>query len=332
MNPQSTIGILLVNTGTPDAPSREAITRYLRTFLMDRRIVNLPAFLWKPILNGIILRVRPEKTMRIYRRIWTPEGSPYLLHSKALERSMADAITTAYEGPISLRLVHRYGEPSMRPALRDFREQGIERLVVLPLYPQQALATTHSVHDELERLFEELAYRPELSFIWDYYEDPSWAGAVADYCRPGLLGDPMGTHVLFSFHSVPLRDVRAQDAYPAQVEESARGIAKILGLDEDGFSVVYQSKFDDTRRWLGPSLHGRIEELKARGVRRLLIACPGFAIDCTETLYDIDMQLRAELKWDFPGGCFDYIPCLNDSPAHVEALTDIITRQLRIRG
>jgi ferrochelatase len=325
-------GILLVNTGTPDAPTREAVVRYLRCFLTDRRIVNIPPFIWIPLLHGIILRVRPEKTVRIYRRIWTPEGSPYTLHSQALEQELARAFVEKGNADVLVRLAHRYGNPSMETELRDFQQRGFERLVVLPLYPQQALPTTHSVHDELTRLLALMKYEPEISFVWDYYDDPRWIQAVADSIRPHLSTDITAlsskSHLLFSFHSEPLRDVRSGDPYREQVEGSVRAIADVLGLSAEDYSLVYQSRFDDAQRWLGPFLHHEASKLKSQGVTNLRVVCPGFAVDCTETLYDIEVQLRLELAGDLPGGHFDYIPCLNETPAHAHALMSIIEKQL----
>jgi ferrochelatase len=331
MNSAPFIGILLVNTGTPDAPTREAVVRYLRGFLMDRRIVNIPPLLWKPILNGIILRVRPEKTVRIYRHIWTPEGSPYILHSQALEQALERAFESREDATVLVRMAHRYGNPSMESELRNFQQRGCERLVVLPLYPQQAFPTTDSVHDELARLLSLLSYEPELSFIRHYHDDPGWIRAMADSIRPHLSTEPSPlsqSHLLFSFHSEPLKDVRRGDPYREQVEQSARAIAAALELPENAYSWVYQSQFDDTQRWLGPFLHRQAARLKAQGVDELRVVCPGFAIDCTETLYDIEVQLRLELAGDFPGERFGYIPCLNESPAHVQALKALIERHL----
>jgi ferrochelatase len=328
MSSEPSVGILLVNTGTPDAPTRDAVVRYLRNFLTDRRIVNIPPLFWKPLLNGIILRVRPAKTVRIYQHIWTPEGSPYMLHSQALEQALAQAFIAAGYANVRVRMAHRYGNPSMEAALRDFQQQNIARVVTLPLYPQQAFPTTHSVHDELTRKLTQLRYAPESRFIWDYYDDPGWVQAVADSIRPHLPDNLSETHLLFSFHSEPLKDVRRDDPYCHQVKQSVLAIGGALGLPEETFSWAYQSQFDDTRRWLGPFLHQRIDELKTRQIRDLRIICPGFAVDCTETLYDIKKQLRAEWKWDFPAERFDYIPCLNESSAHAQALMNIIKPQL----
>jgi ferrochelatase len=328
MSLEPSVGILLVNTGTPDAPTREAVVRYLRGFLMDRRIVNIPPLFWKPVLNGIILRVRPEKTVRIYRSIWTPTGSPYTLHSCALEQALAQTLNTEGHDDILVRMAHRYGNPSMESALHDFQQRKVTHMVVLPLYPQQAFPTTYSVHDELMRQLSQLHYEPRLTFIWDYFDNAAWIQAVADSIRPHIPQDSSQSHLLFSFHSEPLKDVRDNDPYAHQVEQSVLAIGAACGLARENFSWAYQSQFDDTRRWLGPFLSKKIDELKKRKVRDLQVVCPGFAVDCTETLYDINKQLRAELSWDFPAEHFDYIPCLNEAPAHAQALAKIIKHHL----
>jgi ferrochelatase len=328
MDSEPSVGILLVNTGTPDAPTREAVVRYLRGFLTDRRIVDIPPLLWKPLLNGIILRVRPEKTVRIYRSIWTPEGSPYTLHSQALEQALTREFDAAGRTDVLPRMAHRYGSPSIEAVLRDFQQRGIARIVVLPLYPQQAFPTTHSVHDEFTWQLALLRYEPTATFIWDYFDNAGWIQAVADSIRPRLPDDLSETHLLFSFHSEPLKDVRRNDPYRSQIEQSVLAIAAALDLPRECFSWAYQSQFDDARRWLGPFLQKRIDELKTQGIRNLRIVCPGFAVDCTETLYDIEKQLRAEWKWDFPAERFDYIPCLNENASHAQALRGIIEEQL----
>jgi ferrochelatase len=330
-SPESSVGILLVNTGTPDAPTRDAVVRYLRRFLSDRRIVDLHPLLWKPILNGIVLRVRPQKTVKMYRYVRTPQGSPYMLHSEAIAQGLEQAFAEKGIVRVSVCAAHRYGNPSMEYVLRDFRQQGVERLVILPLYPQQAFPTTHSVHDELLRLLALLQYNPDMDFIWDYFDDEGWMQAVADSIRPHLASDAAEaskTHLLFSFHSELRKDLRAGDPYARQVETGVQRIAAALNLPENRFSLAYQSRFGAARRWLGPFLHPHIEQLKAQGIERLCVVCPGFAVDCTETLYEIDLRLRTELQRDFPGERFDYIPCLNESPAHIRALMHIIERYL----
>jgi ferrochelatase len=330
-HPSALTGVLLVNTGTPDAPTKDAVVRYLRRFLSDRRIVNLPPLLWKPILNGIVLKARPRKTVSIYQSIWTDEGSPYTLYSERIERALAQSFANGECGgqpgrsSLLIYMAHRYGNPSIADGLSSFQREEVERLLVLPLYPQHAFATTDSVHDELMRQLTHLQYRPIVDFMVDYHRESSWVNALADSIRPTLNAAP-NTHFVFSFHSIPLKDLRHGDAYKQQVEKSVAAIAKELGLSDDRFSLAYQSRFDDVQRWLGPFLLPHIHRLLERSDNPIAIVCPGFAVDCTETLYDIKIALMEKLEQLHPQARerVSYLPCLNDSPAHIDALARII--------
>lgn len=328
MTSEPSTGILLVNTGTPDAPTKEAVVRYLRRFLSDRRIVDLPPLIWKPLLNGIILRVRPVKTVKIYQRIWTSEGSPYTLHSQELEAAVAQQFAADGHTEVLVRMAHRYGNPSIETELRSFKSRGIQRVFVLPLYPQQAYATTGTVRDELDLQLAALDYSPELMFIEDYYTEPLWIEAVADSIRPYLADNSTRSHLVFSFHSEPLRDVRHGDPYKQQVEVSSALIAKALGLSADAWTIAFQSRFDDAQKWLGPFLPQKMAQLSDAGVENSLVVCPGFAVDCTETLYDIALHLKIDLNAEGHTAAYTYIPCLNGSVAHAKALASIIENQL----
>jgi len=367
-------GIMLVNTGTPDAPTKDAVVPYLRRFLMDRRIVDIPPFFWKPILNWFVLRVRPAKTVAIYKRIWTDAGSPYTLYSEALERALAKRTLapvpeTSSESDVSvsaassaptvstlsacapaedapslqgchIRMAQRYGNPSIESAIRDFKHRGIEKLVVLPLYPQEALATTASVHDELLIQLGKQDFHPMLHFIQNYYDNDAYSAAVAESIRPHLeQKDPADTHLVFSFHSIPLKDRRRGDPYPEQVKASTTAIAAGLGLADDAWSFAYQSRYDDAQRWLGPFLDRHVEELLLAGTRNFVIACPGFAVDCTETLYDIDYNFRTEIRAFAKANgiapetlSISCVPCLNDSQAHVAVLEQVLISKTSLLG
>ena len=327
-------------------------------FLRDRRIVDIPPLLWKPILHGIVLRSRPPKTVKKYQAIWTKSGSPYTLAAQSLEQLLgrelnlrlsrpqwpqdgAEAAEAGADGAaaqarkpvpalaaeaaaaarIGRRFAHRYGKPSIADALRDFQQQGVQRLVVLPLYPQRAYPTTDSVYDELQLQLSRLCYQPETSFIWDYHDNPLWVAAVADSIK-AAIGDKQ-THLLFSFHSEPLKELRRGDPYRRQVESSVAAICAKLKLSSEQYSIAYQSRFEDTQRWLGPFLPSKLEELQQRGLKDIQIVCQGFSLDCIETLYDIDLELRQQSKLPFR-----YIPCLNNSPSHVAAIAGLIEAQL----
>jgi ferrochelatase len=335
--------VLLVNTGTPDAPTKAAVKPYLKGFLSDRRIVNLPPLIWKPILNGIVLRARPHKTVAIYQSIWTAQGSPYMLYSQALEQGINAKFASRSGNKPFLRLVHRYGNPTMALGLAQCQEQGIKRVVVIPLYPQEAFATTGSVQDELDRQLAKLDYHPEVDFVQNYYDAPEYLGAVVEHLRAyltqkgerGQKDSPRPSKkLLFSYHSIPLKDKRHGDPYEEQVIETSQKVATQLGLEEGEWDIVYQSRFDDQQKWLGPFLADEAKRLIECGVTELTVFCPGFAADCTETLYDIEQKLRNELadyarkQGSAAPFVLRYIPALNDSPVHVTALSHIIEKYL----
>ncbi|MDR1713901.1 MAG: ferrochelatase [Coriobacteriales bacterium] len=325
--------VLLVNTGTPAAPTKAAVVPYLRHFLLDRRIVNLPPLLWRPVLEAFVLRIRPAKTVRIYQSIWTENGSPYTLHSAALEAGLQQQLAGS---GIDVCLAQRYGAPSMAALLGQFAAEGHQRLLVIPLYPQSALATTGSVHDELDRQLTRLDYHPELQFIEDYHLHSGYLQAIADSICPHLRTvQGQRPHLVLSFHSIPLKDQRHGDSYATQVAATCLHIAQRLGLAAGEWEYVFQSRFDDTQRWLGPFLEHRVDELLNAGKRNLVIACPGFAVDCTETLYDIQLDLIGAMHSrlraageDSSGLSMKYVPCLNALPAHIAALTDLIRQNL----
>jgi ferrochelatase len=237
-------------------------------------------------------------------------------------------------------MAQRYGNPSIESAIRDFKHREIEKLFVLPLYPQEALATTASVHDELLIQLGTQDFHPMLHFIQNYYDSDAYIAAVAESIRPHLeQKDPTDTHLIFSFHSIPLKDRRRGDPYPEQVKASTTALAARLGLADDAWSFAYQSRYDDAQRWLGPFLDQHAEKLLLAGVRNLVIACPGFAIDCTETLYDIDYNFRAEIRaFAKANGIapeslnISCIPCLNDSRAQVDALEQVLISKILPSG
>jgi len=329
-------GILLVNTGTPDAPTKEAVKPYLARFLSDRRIVNIPPLLWKPVLHAFVLNARPRKTVEIYQRIWTPRGSPYTLWSQSIERKLQERLDADKTVDARVRMAHRYGNPSMAAALEAFMLQGITHVTVLPLYPQRAFATTSSVHDELDRVLAALDYHPTLTFIEDYHNDPAYLDAVARTLLPYVDGKQHSAHLILSYHSVPKKDLRNGDHYQSQVLATTLGLLALDGLNKMRKTVAYQSRFDDAQRWLGPFLHDELAELLDKGERDFIIISPVFAVDCTETLNDICHNARNHLfnhaqQRGIPAEniTFTYVPALNDSDAHIEVLRGLIQKASR---
>lgn len=307
--------LLLVNLGTPDAPTPRAVRRYLREFLSDRRVVQLPRWLWWPLLWLLILPLRGARVARKYAAIWLPGGSPLAVHT----RDLAAAVQQRLPG---LRVAHamRYGEPSLEGAFTRLRQQRAGRVLVLPLYPQYSTTTTASVADIVAR-----ARSMPTQLLPEYHDDPAWIAAVADSIRAHWAANGRGEHLLFSFHGLPQRVVDAGDPYARQCEASARAIAAALRLADGAWSLAYQSRFG-RERWLQPATAGTLDALAARGVRKLDVACPGFAVDCLETLEEIAMLLAQ--RHAARGGTLRYIPCLNASPAHADMLAARVQRAL----
>lgn len=312
--------VLLVNLGTPQAPTRGAVRRYLAQFLHDHRVVELTRWLWCPLLHFLILPLRSGPVARKYAKIWLPGGSPLLVHSQALAAAVQEALPEA-----RVALAMRYGSPAVADVLRDLRAEGLERLLVLPLYPQYAASTTASVFDAVARTFAGWRRLPALRFVADYHDDAGWLDAVADSVR-AVRGAGDDAHLLLSFHGLPERMVLQGDPYAAQCEAGARALAARLGLADDAWSLAYQSRFG-RERWLQPATSERLQALAKAGVRRVDVVCPGFAVDCLETLEEIAIENAAVFR-AAGGEVLRYIPCLNAAPSHAHALAAIARRQL----
>ncbi|MGH8082254.1 MAG: ferrochelatase [Lysobacter sp.] len=307
--------VVLVNLGTPDEPNTAAVRRYLSEFLHDRRVVDMNRWLWCPLLHFAILPLRSGKVAHKYASVWLPEGSPLAVHTRRLAQAVQRELP-------QLRVLHamRYGQPSWKQLLRQLREDGVKRVIALPLYPQYSTSTTASVGDVLNA-----AEGLQTRMIDDYHLDPEWIAAVADSVRRHRAAQGAGEHLLFSFHGLPQRFAAAGDPYPRQCEASVRAIAQALDLPDDAWTLSYQSRFG-RERWLEPSTVDTLTALAARGVRAVDVVAPGFAVDCLETLEEVAIMLAEDFA--ARGGQLRYIPCLNDSPAHAQALAGIVQREL----
>lgn len=314
-------GALLVNLGTPDAPTPAAIRRFLAEFLWDPRVVEAPRWLWWLALHGVILRIRPSRSAHAYRQIWTPEGSPLLLHSRAL----VDRVRSVVQGrlPATVALGMSYGSPGIPAALEQLRRAGVRRLVVLPLYPQYSGTTTGSVFDRVTAQLQSWRWVPELRFIGNYHDDPAYLDAIAASVREHWRTHERG-HLLFSFHGVPHRYLLAGDPYHCQCQKTARLVAGRLGLDPAAWTLGFQSQVG-REEWLRPYTDQTLLRLAREDQRRVSVVCPGFATDCLETLEEIAIRNRA-LFMANGGEFYDYIPALNASDAHAEFLADLICR------
>lgn len=316
--------VLLVQLGTPAAPTASAVRTYLRQFLSDRRVVELPALLWQPILRGPVLATRPAKSAAKYATIWTPEGSPLRVHTER-QATMLRGWLGERGHDIEVAHAMRYGEPSVPSVLRALRERNVRRLLVLPMYPQYAGSTTASAFDSV---FAELSgWRdlPELRTVRGFHDDPSYLDALADAIRARWAHDGPPDRFVMSFHGVPERTLKAGDPYHCECQKTGRLLAGRLGLPSDRWIVTFQSRFGRAR-WLQPYTAPTLARLGAEGVRRVDVACPGFVADCLETLEEIAQEGRDEFL-HAGGKEFRYLPCLNDAPAFIDALASLVERQ-----
>lgn len=315
--------VLLVNLGTPSAPNTSATRRYLAEFLSDPRVIELPRVIWLPILYGAILPFRSGRSAAAYRSIWMPEGSPLRVHSERLAAGLDRALSEAGLA-VPVRLAMSYGQPSIASVLRQLQEEGLRRLIVLPLYPQYSATTTASVFDAVVDELRGWRWLPELHTIADYCAEPAWLDAIADSIRRHWQTSPRGELLLFSFHGLPQRYVDAGDPYFSQCQFSAREIAARLGLSETDWQLCFQSRVG-REKWLQPYTDETFKALGSNGVKALDVVSPGFAVDCLETLEEIAIR-GAEEFIEAGGERLAYVPALNADAAHIAALAALVRR------
>ena len=299
--------LLLVNLGTPDAPTPKALRRYLKAFLSDRRVVSLPPWLWQPLLRGIILPFRAPRSAAAYRSIWQSGGSPLLHYSQAL----ADRLAEALADRATVKLAMRYGQPALAQVLE---ENPADEVIVLPLYPQYSSTTTASVLDACCQWTQNRLALPGLHFIRDYHRHPQYIQALADSIRAAWQ-QQKGEVLLFSFHGIPQRLDDGGDPYAAQCRETARRVAQALGLEDHQWQLMFQSRFG-RETWLQPYATETLTRLAEQGTKSVDVICPGFAVDCLETLEEMAVENRDHFL-QAGGEHYQYIPCLNDSAAQV---------------
>ncbi|HWU75002.1 MAG TPA: ferrochelatase [Rhodanobacter sp.] len=321
-------GVLLVNLGTPTAPTAQAVRPYLAEFLADPRVIEYPRWLWWLILHGVILRIRPQRSAHAYSRIWEERGSPLRFGSEALADGLqAELVRQRPQAPIRVALAMRYGEPSVAQSIRQLQREGVRKLLVLPLYPQYSATSTGSVLDAVADTIKSLRWPPELRIVNGYHDDPAHIEALAKSIESWWATNGRGDKLLLSFHGIPERYVHEGDPYFCQCQATARLLRERLQLGEPQVVVSFQSRVG-RERWLQPYTDATVRKLAADGVRRLDVACPGFAVDCLETLEEIAMQNR-----DFfiaaGGETLRYIPALNDSEGQIHSLAALVLRHTR---
>jgi ferrochelatase len=320
------IGVLIVNLGTPDAPSYFAVQRYLREFLGDRRVIDTSRLIWLPLLYGVVLPFRPLRTARNYKKIWMDAGSPLAVYSQRLAAKIASLLESSVAGELRVELAMTYGNPSIARAIQSFAERDMKRLLVLPLYPQYCSATTGSVFDGANRALQRWRFLPQVRIINDYHDDAGYIAALTAKILQHWNAIGERSHLLFSYHGIPASYVAKGDPYQRQAEATTRLVVQRLGLTQDQWSHCYQSRFGRVA-WLQPYTIDTIKELADRGVRKLTVASPSFAVDCLETLEEIAIEYRDKfLGWG--GERLTLVPGLNDDDQHAEALANIVRNQL----
>lgn len=326
------LGVLLVNLGTPDAPTTAAVRRYLAEFLADPRVVEIPRLVWRPLLHGLILRRRPARSARRYGRIWSDEGSPLLVHSQRqrtlllgyLGQRLKALGLPSDHGQVELGM--RYGTPSIADALERLRAGGCDRVLVIPLYPQYAASTTASALDAIFAAARRMRRMPALRVVGPYHDDPAYIGALAQCIGDYWVRNGRPDKLLLSFHGVPRRTLELGDPYYCHCQKTARLLAAELGLKPEQYAVVFQSRFGRAD-WLQPYLEPMLVALAKEGLHRVDVACPGFVSDCLETLEEVGLEARQAFL-NAGGVDFHVIPCLNELPVWISALAELALRNL----
>ncbi|MCU7844533.1 MAG: ferrochelatase [Candidatus Thiodiazotropha sp. (ex Monitilora ramsayi)] len=324
--PDGGLGVLLVNLGTPDEATTSAVRRYLAEFLSDPRIVAIPRILWMIILHGIVLRVRPKKSATAYRSIWTEEGSPLLVISRKQQAALEESVTHRLGGKVSFTLGMRYGNPSIPAALAQLRERNVQRLLILPLYPQYSATTTASIFDAVTNELQRWRWIPETRFIHRYYHEPGYISALSESIREFREREGTADKLLFSFHGIPKDYHESGDPYPDQCHATAQDVVDSLGLEDHQWQVSFQSRFG-AQEWMKPYTDETLKQWGAEGVESVQVICPAFSGDCLETLEEIAVENRGYYL-EAGGKSYAYIPALNDRPEHIAMLSDLILKHV----
>ena len=315
-------GILITNLGTPDEPDAASVRRYLNEFLSDPRVVEIPRLVWLVILHGIILRVRPAKSARLYKSIWTEDGSPLMAIGKRQRDRLEQVLRDSGQQDFELKLAMRYGKPSITESLRAFQQQGIHRVVVLPLYPQYAGPTTGSTFDVVTNELRQWRWVPELHFINSYHDHTLYIEALAKSIRKHFdeYGKPQ--KLVLSYHGMPKRNLMLGDPYHCQCQKTTRLVVEQLGLGEEEYVTTFQSRFGKAE-WLQPYTDATLESLPGQGIKDVAIISPAFSADCLETIEELDQENR-KIFMDAGGEQYRYIPCLNDDDDHISLMMELV--------
>ena len=314
------VGVLLVNLGTPDAPTTSAVKRYLKQFLSDRRVVEIPPLLWQPILRGIILNTRPQKSAKAYAKVWTEKGSPLAFFTAG----QAEALQARMEGIADVRYAMRYGNPSVADQLAAMKAAGCNRILIAPLYPQYSGATTGTVLDEAYATLTAMRWHPAIRTLPAYHDDARYIGALKSSIEASLAKlDFVPDALVISFHGMPERTLHLGDPYHCHCQKTARLLSEAMGR---ALVVSFQSRFGRAK-WLEPATDDTLMKLAREGTKKVAIFAPGFSVDCLETLEELAMQGHEQFE-EAGGTHYAYLPCLNDSDIGMDMLEKIIGQEL----
>lgn len=325
-NQPSRLGILVTNLGTPDAPTTSALRRYLGEFLWDPRVVEAPRALWWLILHGVILRIRPRQSAAAYRSVWQPEGSPLLIHTANQCEGIREALQKKYGDNIVVGFAMRYGNPSIANALDQMHEQGVRQLLVLPLYPQYSASTSASTFDAIAADFSRRRWLPDFRFISHYHDFPPYIEAMAKHIETHWEQNGRNHKLILSYHGIPRKYLDRGDPYHCECHKTSRLLAERLGLSEEDYMTTFQSRFG-REEWLRPYTDETLKSLPPKGIHSVDVFCPGFSADCLETIEEINEENRGYFT-GAGGKRFEYIPALNATDGHIDALVQLIEQNL----
>ena len=314
-------GVLICNLGTPETYKTKDVRRFLRQFLSDGRVIEIPKIIWWFILNGIILTLRPSKSAKLYKSVWTKEGSPLLVLSKKLTEKLKTSVGDSCE----VELAMRYGNPSMESALMSLKNKNCRKLIVIPMFPQYSGTTTGSIFDEVARVLSKWRWVPSLSFVNSYHDHPEYINALADSLSSHIKNNSP-QKIIFTYHGIPKRNFDLGDPYQCYCQKTTRLVAEKLNLEDDTYITTFQSRFGPAE-WLKPYTSDTMGELPLQEVKNVLVVAPAFSVDCLETIEEIDQENK-EIFLKAGGEKFTYAPCLNDSSGQVNLLKAIIDKHL----
>lgn len=321
------IGVLITNLGTPDAPTRKALKPYLKEFLSDPRVVEVPKLIWWCVLNLIILNIRPARSAKAYQTVWSEEGSPLLMHTKNQSDALQASLKQQYGDKVVVDYAMRYGNPSVSSVLDKMFQQGVRKLLVLPLYPQYCASTTGSTFDAIAQDFIKRRWLPDFKFISHYHDNPHYIRAVAEKIKAHRDKHGTADKLIFSYHGIPKRYLLNGDPYHCECYKTSRLIAEHLGLDKDQYMTTFQSRFG-REEWLKPYTDHTLKALPEQGVTSVQIVCPGFSSDCLETIEEIGEENR-DYFLEAGGKRYEYIECLNSDAPHIDLLQSLVSDEIK---